>query len=189
MLIRNSWYVAAWSNEVGNDRPFGRIILAEPIVSFRTIDGSVVALEGRCAHRHMSLKNGKIIGDNLVCCYHGLTYDYFGFSKADSGDIDSHLPEGAGKVTVAFYQLIAPETKRSTHFFKLGHCEWPKELLPKLLPTVEAVNDEDNRACEEQKKWRISIHSHHGTAYRPTERFMRWDGRGADVRCRTIDRV
>jgi phenylpropionate dioxygenase-like ring-hydroxylating dioxygenase large terminal subunit len=53
MLIRNSWYVAAWSEEVGHGRPYGRTIVDEPIVMYRTSVGDVVALEGRCAHRHM----------------------------------------------------------------------------------------------------------------------------------------
>ena len=306
MFIRNSWYVAAWSDEVVPGRPFGRTLLDEPVAMYRTSAGKLVALEGRCAHRRMSLANGKVIGDCLVCCYHGLTYDAtgrcvripgesspptnisvrsypaverygavwlwmgdpaladeakifdcgrvgasgenghkfywhvkanylylndnlsdllhqaylhnpsfggnadplgatrpsfeqrgerihvdwvwnkvpvpatfgeiggitgladgwnysvyeppcfyintFGFAAAGTGGIKSERPQGAGKASSTFYQLITPETARSTHFFKLVHCEWPAAALPKLRPTVEAVNLEDNWACEEQQK-------------------------------------
>jgi vanillate O-demethylase monooxygenase subunit len=74
MFIRNSWYVAAWSQDVNAQTPLGRTILDEPVVLFRTSDGKVNALEGRCAHRGMPLSFAKLDGDSLVCCYHGLTY-------------------------------------------------------------------------------------------------------------------
>lgn len=307
MFIYNSWYVAAWSSEIElGDKPFARTILGEPIVMFRTSTGALAALEGRCAHRRMSLVNGKVIGDDLVCCYHGLTYDatgkciripgqktsppaslrvrnypaverygavwlwmgeperadpatifncgpveasgenadkyywhvkanylylndnlsdllhqaylhnpsfggnadplgeirptfaqngdriqinwdwsnvpvpltygehggisgladgwnhseytppcyyvnYFGFAQAGTGGVDSDRQQGAGKFLVSFYQLITPESERTTHFFKLVHCELPA-MLPRLAATVEAVNAEDNWACEEQQK-------------------------------------
>ena len=78
MFVRNSWYVAAWSDEIGRDAPLGRTILGEPVVMYRTGDGAVVALSGRCAHRRMPLAHAKIENDRLICCYHGLTYDASG---------------------------------------------------------------------------------------------------------------
>lgn len=74
MFVRNSWYVAGWSREINNEKPVGRTILNEPIVLFRTRQGNVAALSGRCAHRWMPLEHGKIVDDTIVCCYHGLTY-------------------------------------------------------------------------------------------------------------------
>ena len=35
MFLKNHWYVAATDHEVGR-KPFGRIILGEPVVMFRT---------------------------------------------------------------------------------------------------------------------------------------------------------
>ena len=77
MFLRNSWYVAAADHEIGR-HPFGRIILGEPIVFYRLADGSAVALEDRCAHRHLPLSMGKLVGDTLQCHYHGLRYDKSG---------------------------------------------------------------------------------------------------------------
>ena len=54
MFVRNSWYVAAWSDELENT-PLGLMLLCDPIVLFRTSDGSVVALEDRCVHRRVPL--------------------------------------------------------------------------------------------------------------------------------------
>src|SRR5262245_48307638 len=77
MFLRNSWYVAASGDEAGR-KPLRRVILGEPVVLFRTEDGTPVALEDRCAHRHLPLSMGKLIGDTLQCGYHGLRFDRTG---------------------------------------------------------------------------------------------------------------
>lgn len=70
---RNCWWVAATINEVSRD-PLGRVLVGQPIVLFRKQDGSVVALEDRCAHRWAPLSIGKVVGDDIVCGYHGFAY-------------------------------------------------------------------------------------------------------------------
>ncbi|HZD63953.1 MAG TPA: Rieske 2Fe-2S domain-containing protein, partial [Xanthobacteraceae bacterium] len=77
MFLRNYWYVAATDSEIER-KPLGRIILGEPIVFYRLEDGTPVALEDRCAHRHLPLSMGKLVGDTLQCHYHGLRYDQTG---------------------------------------------------------------------------------------------------------------
>lgn len=77
MFLKNSWYVAAIDREVGRT-PLRRIILNEPVVLYRTEDGAPVALEDRCAHRHLPLSLGKLKGDILECLYHGLCFDKTG---------------------------------------------------------------------------------------------------------------
>lgn len=71
---RNQWYIAAWSSELGRE-PFERWILNEPIAFYRTQDGRAVALQGRCPHRHFPLGKSRVVGDNIECAYHGLTFD------------------------------------------------------------------------------------------------------------------
>jgi phenylpropionate dioxygenase-like ring-hydroxylating dioxygenase large terminal subunit len=77
MFLRNYWYVAAYDREI-TGRPLGRTILGEPIVFYRLEDGTPVALEDRCAHRHLPLSMGTLVGDTLQCLYHGLRYDKTG---------------------------------------------------------------------------------------------------------------
>jgi phenylpropionate dioxygenase-like ring-hydroxylating dioxygenase large terminal subunit len=72
--VRNAWYVAAWDHEIGRDM-LRRILLDEPVVLFRTVDGKAVALEDRCCHRQAPLSLGKLIGDIVKCPYHGLEFD------------------------------------------------------------------------------------------------------------------
>ena len=77
MFLSNYWYVAGYDHEVSR-RPLGRLVLGQPIVLYRLEDGAPVALEDRCAHRHLPLSMGKLVGDSLQCHYHGLRYDRTG---------------------------------------------------------------------------------------------------------------
>ena len=77
MFLRNYWYIAAWTEEIGRV-PTGRVFLNEPVVLFRREDGTPVALEDRCVHRSLPLSQGSLIGDTLQCAYHGLVYDCSG---------------------------------------------------------------------------------------------------------------
>lgn len=76
-FLRNCWYVAAQADEITRT-PLGRILLNEPVVMFRTEDGTAVALEDRCCHRRAPLHKGKLVGDTLECGYHGFTFDRTG---------------------------------------------------------------------------------------------------------------
>ena len=74
--LRNAWYAAAWSDDIGDDAPVARTVMDEPIVLFRKADGGVAAIEDRCAHRFAPLSMGKIVGaDRIRCPYHGLEFD------------------------------------------------------------------------------------------------------------------
>lgn len=77
MFMQNAWYVAAWTREIGRDL-LARRICDRPMVLYRKADGGVAALEDLCCHRMLPLSKGKLEGDNLVCGYHGLTYDCTG---------------------------------------------------------------------------------------------------------------
>src|SRR5437764_2190067 len=73
--LRNAWYVAAWSDDLADGQLIGRTILNEPVVLYRTADGSVAALQDRCPHRFAPLHMGKVVrGDRVQCPYHGLEF-------------------------------------------------------------------------------------------------------------------
>ena len=92
MFLRNFWYVAAAEEEIGRT-PFGRMILGEPVVLFRTEDGHPVAFEDRCPHRHLPLSMGKLVGDTLQCHYHGLRFGADGRCVRIPGQ--DHIPKAA----------------------------------------------------------------------------------------------
>ena len=73
-IVRDQWYVAAYASEVS--RAFlARTICNEPIVFYRTQEGDVVALADRCVHRRFPLSESRLVGDSIVCGYHGFTYE------------------------------------------------------------------------------------------------------------------
>lgn len=74
---QDCWYVAATSDEVGEGLTTRRL-LDRSVVLYRLTDGSIAALEDRCAHRPYPLSAGQRDGDLVVCGYHGCTYDATG---------------------------------------------------------------------------------------------------------------
>jgi vanillate O-demethylase monooxygenase subunit len=77
LYLRNQWYAAAELRELG-EVPLGRVFLDEPVVLYRAVDGTPVALEDRCCHRRAPLSKGKVEGGGLRCGYHGFLYDKTG---------------------------------------------------------------------------------------------------------------
>lgn len=75
MFLKNCWYVAAWDHEVLGDTLLQRTIAGESLVIYRTSDGSTVAMDNRCCHRHAPLHLGRKEDDCIRCMYHGLKYD------------------------------------------------------------------------------------------------------------------
>jgi vanillate O-demethylase monooxygenase subunit len=69
--ITNAWYVAAWDAEVDRT-PLARTICGTPVVLYRKLDRSVVALRDACPHRLLPLSMGIKEGDSIRCRYHGL---------------------------------------------------------------------------------------------------------------------
>ena len=69
----NCWWVAAFSDEVG-EAPLGRWLLDTPVMLYRKVDGTAVALEDRCPHRAAPLSLGCRRGDAIECGYHGFTF-------------------------------------------------------------------------------------------------------------------
>ena len=74
MFIRNQWYAAGWDGEVGR-KPLARTICGEPLVLYRRLDGSPVAMRDACPHRLLPLSMGVMEGDNIRCMYHGFMFD------------------------------------------------------------------------------------------------------------------
>ena len=91
-FLRNAWYMAAWSDEVGEGL-FSRRVAGRPVLLYRRQDSTAVALEDRCPHRFAPLSRGRRDGDNVVCGYHGLTYDASG--RCVHNSLAGGIPKGA----------------------------------------------------------------------------------------------
>lgn len=91
-FVKNAWYVAAESHELG-DGLLGRTICSEPVVLFRAGDGTPAALEDRCCHRDLPLSLGAQVGNGVRCGYHGLHFDASGACVSVPGQ--TRVPPGA----------------------------------------------------------------------------------------------
>ena len=70
-FVRNSWYALAWDSEVDHE-PLARTVCDVPILAYRKLDRSVVAMRDACPHRLLPLSMGLREGDSIRCRYHGL---------------------------------------------------------------------------------------------------------------------
>ena len=76
-VLRRFWYAIAPCDHVTNT-PYPFRLLGEDIVLYRDGAGTPAALKDRCPHRTAKLSKGFVEGDNIVCGYHGWTYDRMG---------------------------------------------------------------------------------------------------------------
>lgn len=73
-LVRNCWYVAALAGEVTREI-ISRRLLGVDVALYRTLAGEPVAVRNRCPHRSFPLAKGQLVGDVLMCGYHGMRFD------------------------------------------------------------------------------------------------------------------
>lgn len=69
--LTNAWYVAGWDHEV-DGAPLARTICGVPMMFYRNLERSVVAMRDACPHRLLPLSLGIREGDSIRCRYHGL---------------------------------------------------------------------------------------------------------------------
>jgi phenylpropionate dioxygenase-like ring-hydroxylating dioxygenase large terminal subunit len=74
-FLTNTWYLAAWSEELRSDALLARRIAGEHIVFFRDENDRAFALADICPHRFAPLSAGKVASGVLHCGYHGLGFD------------------------------------------------------------------------------------------------------------------
>jgi phenylpropionate dioxygenase-like ring-hydroxylating dioxygenase large terminal subunit len=92
-FVKNTWYVAAWSEEVTRAL-FHRTLLKESVLLYRKEDGTAVAMSNLCPHRFAPLHIGTLIGDEVECLYHGLRFDCSGVCT-DNPHGDGAIPKAA----------------------------------------------------------------------------------------------
>ena len=74
MFVKNAWYIVARSPEITRS-PVARMVCAEALVLYRKEDGTPVALRNQCPHRKYPLSEGRVVGDEIQCMYHGMKFD------------------------------------------------------------------------------------------------------------------
>ncbi len=128
--LRNTWYVAALTTEVGADGLFTRRLLDTSVLIYRRQDGTAVAMQDRCPHRFVPLSMGKRDGDDVVCAYHGLKFDCTGQCK--------HNPHGTGHIPQAARVRTFPLVERYGFLWIwMGDAAADLTLLPDFSPLTD----------------------------------------------------
>ena len=60
-FLTDTWYVAGFSEEFPKGKLTGQTIASKPVVMWRDETGKVVAFDGRCVHKRMPLKDGRLL--------------------------------------------------------------------------------------------------------------------------------
>ncbi len=92
-ILTGCWYVALDGAELKPGKMVGKTIANQPMLFARRPDGTVFALRDACPHRGIPLRHGVFNGSEVMCCYHGWTFDSTGTctslpSATDDQNID-----------------------------------------------------------------------------------------------------
>lgn len=134
MWVRNAWYVAGWSQDLGGGALLPCRILNEALVFYRKADGTAVVLEDRCSHRLAPLSKGRIEQDDLRCMYHGMKFGPDGRCTEIPGQ--ASIPE---KARVRSYPV---RESGSWIWVWMGEAELAD---PALIPQTISTRDPDWR--------------------------------------------
>ena len=77
-FLRDIWYFALPSDQLKVGQLLPMVFLNEPIVLGRLSNGVAFALRDICPHRGIPLSDGRLIRDEVECCYHGWRFDSSG---------------------------------------------------------------------------------------------------------------
>jgi len=76
-MLANAWHPVALSTDI-TIAPIGRTLLSTPIVIWRDSSGVAHATSDVCVHRGTALSTGCVVGDEIMCPYHGWRFDASG---------------------------------------------------------------------------------------------------------------
>ncbi len=71
----NYWYAVSLDEKVHKGQVVEVKFWNNSVALYRDSRGALHAMEDRCAHRQIKLSKGQVVGDRLVCDYHGWEYE------------------------------------------------------------------------------------------------------------------
>jgi phenylpropionate dioxygenase-like ring-hydroxylating dioxygenase large terminal subunit len=125
--ITNAWYVAAWDAEVDRT-PLARTICGVPVMLYRKLNRSVVALRDACPHRLLPLSLGIKEGDSIRCRYHGL--------KLGPDGVAEEMPLKGDRVNtgICVETFVVAEKHRFVWIWVGDKTKADEALIPDLWP-------------------------------------------------------
>ncbi|MDH6287756.1 phenylpropionate dioxygenase-like ring-hydroxylating dioxygenase large terminal subunit [Rhodococcus opacus] len=122
-FLKNAWYMAAWSQDLGVGKLLSRTIIGVPVVLYRSNDGVAHALMDRCPHRFAPLSRGGLNDRGIACGYHGLEFDHDGVCIRN--------PHPSGKIPKRAHVNAYPVVERDTiAWIWMGDRDPDEDLIP-----------------------------------------------------------
>lgn len=125
--LEDAWYVAGWDGEIAS-APMARTICGVPMMFYRKLDGSVVAMRDACPHRMLPLSMGIREGDSIRCKYHGLKIG------PDGGAQEMPLKSDPVNTRVCAETYATFERHRFVWVWIGNKAKADPELIPDLWP-------------------------------------------------------
>jgi len=88
----SGWYVVAQSCQLTR-RPIAVELFGRRLVCFRSADENPVVMDAKCWHLGADLSTGNVVGDQIVCPFHGWRYGVSG--KCEHIPSQSEIPDCA----------------------------------------------------------------------------------------------
>lgn len=125
--LEDAWYVAGWDGEIAS-APMARTICGVPMMFYRKLDGSVVAMRDAYPHRMLPLSMGIREGDSIRCKYHGLKIG------PDGGAQEMPLKSDPVNTRVCAETYATFERHRFVWVWIGNKAKADPELIPDLWP-------------------------------------------------------
>jgi phenylpropionate dioxygenase-like ring-hydroxylating dioxygenase large terminal subunit len=128
--LKRCWHPVAYAHKL-KDAPLRTRLLGEDLVLWRDSSGMPHALRDLCIHRGTALSLGRVVGDRIMCPYHGWQY---------GGDgVCTHIPQLADPTNVPGKARVDAFAAQERY----GHIWVAMEEPRYALPDIPEYDDPD----------------------------------------------
>jgi len=174
-FLRHFWHPVCTKVELETANPSGLGPLAVTLLGERLVianlNGEIVAMEDRCAHRFAALSTGTVVGNNLRCNYHGWKYGRDGVVNHTPACPEQPIPRKACAKSYECevkYDLVWVRLDSSWDCTDIPYCsDWDAPGMRSIVGDPYTWNTSAERRWENFTDLSHFAYVHPGTLYDP----------------------